>query len=85
MVEVRKKDKETSESLIRRFSRQLQQSGVLIKARKSRFRLKKKSKREIREEALYKAKMKKEIDKLKKLGKFDEEKFKDLKKKILEK
>lgn len=85
MVEVRKKDKETSESLIRRFSRQLQQSKVLVKARKSRFHTKKKSKRELRQEALYKAKMRKEVDKLKKLGKFDEEKFKDLKKKILEK
>lgn len=85
MVEVRKKDKETSESLIRRFSRQLQQSRVLMRARKSRFHIKKKSKREVRLEALYKSKMKKEIDKLKKLGKFDEEKFKDIKKKLLEK
>lgn len=85
MVEVRKKEKETSESLIRRFSRQLQQSKILMKARKARFHLKKKSKREIRQEALYRSKMKKEIDKLKKLGKFDEERFKDIKKKVLEK
>ena len=82
MVEVVKKDKETSESLIRRFTRRLQQSGVLVKARKTRFRTKDKTKRKVREEALYRTKVKKEVDKLKKLGKFDEEKFKDLKKKL---
>lgn len=85
MVEVVKKDKETSESLIRRFTRRLQQSGVLVKARKTRFRIKDKTKRKVREEALYRTKVKKEVDKLKKLGKFDEEKFKDLKKKLFDK
>lgn len=83
MVEVKKKDKETSESLIRRFSRRLQQSGVLVQARKTRFRSKDKTKRQMRQEALYRAKMRKEVDKLKKQGKFDEEKLKDLKKTIL--
>jgi len=29
VIEVRKKEKETSESLIRRFSRRVQQSGIL--------------------------------------------------------
>lgn len=82
MVEVEKKDKETSESLIRRFSRQLQQSGVLPHARKLRFRSKKKSKRQLRQEAMYKEKVRKEVDKLKKMGVFTEEKLKDVKKKI---
>lgn len=83
MVEVRKKDKETSESLIRRFTRRLQQSGVLVTARKSRFHAKKKTKRQLKQNALYKVKIRKEVDKLKKLGKFDDENFKDLKRKIL--
>ena len=83
MVEVEKKDKETSESLIRRFSRRMQQSGVLMKARKGRFASKKKTRRELREDALYRQKMKKEIDKLKKMGKFDEETFKNVKKKLI--
>lgn len=82
MVEVQKKDRETSEGLIRRFSRQLQQSGVLPHARKLRFRMKKKTKRQQREEALYKEKVRKEVDKLKKMGIFDEDKLKDVKKKI---
>ena len=37
MVEVRKKDNESFESLLRRFNRKIQQSGVLIRARKIRF------------------------------------------------
>lgn len=82
MVEVEKKDKETSEGLIRRFARQLQQSGVLPKARKLRFREKKKTKRQLRDDAIYREKVRKEVDKLKKMGIFDEEKLKDIKKKI---
>jgi ribosomal protein S21 len=85
MVEVRKRDKETSESLIRRFTRQLQQSGVLMRARKTRFRAKRATKRELRERALYNQRIRAEIEKLKKMGKFDEEKFKDYKKKVLSK
>lgn len=82
MIEVKKKDKETSESLIRRFSRRVQQSGVLVHARKSRFLIDSKSKREKRSEALYKIKIRKEIDKLKKLGKFDDEALKNIKRKM---
>lgn len=78
MIEVKKKERETSESLIRRFSRRVQQSGVLMHARKTRFRLEEKSKQKKREEALYKEKIRKEIDKLKKLGRFDEESLQNL-------
>ena len=84
MVEVRKRDKETSENLFRRFSRQLQQSKVLLVARKNRFKTKEKNRRQLREGAIYRQKVKKEVDRLKKMGKFDEEKFKDLKKKIID-
>lgn len=37
MVEVKRKDNESFESLLRRFNRKIQQSGVLIRARKIRF------------------------------------------------
>ncbi|HPN96940.1 MAG TPA: hypothetical protein PLK35_04200 [Candidatus Moranbacteria bacterium] len=83
MIEVKKKDRETSESLIRRFSRRVQQSGVLVQARRSRFRKEEKSKRQVREGAMYKAKVKKMVDKLKKMGKFDDENFKNVKKKLI--
>jgi len=83
MVEVRKRDNETSESLFRRFSRQLQQSKILVEARNNRFKKKEKSRRQLREGAIYRQKVRKEVERLKKIGKFDEEKFKDLKKKII--
>ena len=81
MIEVKKKDRESSESLIRRFSRKVQQSGVLVQARKSRFRVTEENKRQKRQKAMYKAKVQKLADRLKKIGKFDEETFKNVKKK----
>ena len=83
MIEVTKKDRESSESLIRRFSRRIQQSGVLVRARKIRFRTEEKSKRELREGAMYKMKVRKVVSKLKKMGKFDEENFRNTKKKLI--
>lgn len=82
MIEVRKKNKETAESLIRRFSRRIQQSATLVQARKNRFRRDEKSKTEKRQEALYKVNIRKEIDKLKKLGKFDDEALRNIKRKM---
>jgi ribosomal protein S21 len=82
MIEVKKKDRETSEALIRRFSRRVQQSGVVLSARKGRFYAKPKSRRQTRESAQYRAKVKKEVDKLKKMGKFDEESLKRVKRKM---
>ncbi|EKE20659.1 MAG: hypothetical protein ACD_7C00509G0016 [uncultured bacterium] len=82
MIQVRKKDRESSESLIRRFSRRIQQSGVLMLARKSRFQSSKKTKIKQRKEAMYKVKIRKEIDKLKKLDRFDDEALKNIKRKM---
>jgi len=83
MIEVKKKDRESSESLIRRFSRRVQQSGVLVQARKGRFRRDEKSKRETRAGAMYKEKVRKVVNKLKKMGKFDDQSFKNTKKKLI--
>jgi len=82
MIQVQKKDRETSENLIKRFTRRVQQSGTLMEVRRSRFRKGDKSKTERRDEALYKAKIRKEIGKLKKMGRFDDETLRELKKKI---
>ena len=82
MIQVRKKERETAESLIRRFSRRIQQSGVLRRARKTRFHQPEQSREKRREEALYKVKIRKVIGRLKKLGKFDEEALKEIKKKM---
>lgn len=82
MIQVNRKEKETSESLIRRFSRRVQQSGVLKRVRKLRYRVEEQSRPKRREEALYKVKIRKEISRLKKLGKFDEDALKDIKKRM---
>ena len=37
MVEVRRRDHETTGAMLRRFTRRVQQSGILIRARKTRF------------------------------------------------
>ncbi len=72
-IEVKKKQGETTRSLLRRFTRRVQQSRVLINARKNRFQEKEKSRREKREEALRKQKVGKEKEKLRKMGLLDEE------------
>ncbi|MCK4635775.1 MAG: 30S ribosomal protein S21 [Candidatus Moranbacteria bacterium] len=83
MVYVYKKnEKETTDGLIKRFTRKVQQSGVLMHVRRNRFDNGTQSKIKRREEALYKKNMKKEVDKLKKLGRFDNDAFKELKKKL---
>jgi len=68
-VEVKKLPKETSQALIRRFTKSIQQSGVLLKARQIRFRKKKKSEQMRKRAALRREEKKKEYEKLRKLGK----------------
>jgi ribosomal protein S21 len=72
MVEVRKKDNENSISFIRRFTKRVQMSGVLLDARKRRYRQKQKNKRLIRLGALRREKINKERELLEKLGKTEE-------------
>ncbi|MCK4473995.1 30S ribosomal protein S21 [Candidatus Parcubacteria bacterium] len=68
VLEVKKENRETSQSLIRRFSRSIQRSGILLRARAVRFRKKDKSKQMKKRTALRKEELKKEYEKLKKLG-----------------
>ena len=82
MIQVKRKERETAEGLIRRFSRRVQQSGVLRRVWKLRFRQGEKSKDDRRSEALYKVKIRKEIDRLKKMGKFDENALQEIKKRL---
>lgn len=82
MVEVTKKEKETSDGVIRRFNKQVQGSGKLPKARKKRFFGKKKTKRQTRQDAAYRAKVRKAVDKYKRMGIFDEDKLRDIKKRL---
>jgi len=68
-LEIKKKERESSQNLIRRFTRSLQQSGILLRARKIRFKERKKSDNMKRKAALRREELKKEYEKLRKLGK----------------
>jgi ribosomal protein S21 len=68
-IEVKKSERETTQSLIRRFTKRVQQSGILLRARESRFHQRPKSRQMKKRAALRREKLKKEYEKLKKLGK----------------
>lgn len=69
MVEVKRKEGESFESLLRRFNRKIQQSGVLVRARKIQFYEPKKSRNLVRESARRRSELRLEREELKKLGK----------------
>lgn len=71
VLEVKKQDRETAQSLVRRFGRRVQQSGILVRARKTRFRVKQKNQGAQKKAALRREELKKEYKKLRKLGKLD--------------
>ena len=71
-LETLKQDRETSHSLVRRFQKRVQQSGLLLRARKIRFKERKKSEQMKKRAALRREELKKEYEKLKKLGKIPE-------------
>lgn len=73
MIEVKRKDNESTGSLLRRFSKRIQQSGLLLQARSSRFRDKDKSKTERRKSALRRNQVVAEKERLRKLGKLEDE------------
>jgi hypothetical protein len=67
-LEIKKQERETSQALIYRFSRSVQQSGLLLRARKTQFRQRQKSRQMKKRAALRREELKKEYDKLRKLG-----------------
>lgn len=73
MIEVKKKDNESIGSLLRRFSKKVQQSGLLLQARSSRFQDKNLSRTERRKSALRRNEITVEKEKLRKLGKLEED------------
>lgn len=71
-LKVKKQERETSQTLLRRFTRAIQQSGILFQARSIRFRKKPKSRQAKKRAALRREELKKEYEKLRKLGKPEE-------------
>ena len=82
MVEVKRKPNESIGSLMRRFNRFVQQSGVLIKAKKTMFRTKKRNERKEKNAAIMGVHLSELRKKLQKLGKYDEETFEEEKRKL---
>lgn len=70
-LEVKKQERETSQNLIRRFTRGIQQSGILLRARGVRFREREKSEQMKKRAALRREEKKREYERLKKLGKVE--------------
>lgn len=68
VIEVRRKEKENPSALIRRFTRKIQESGILLEARKKMFRTRRLSKLAKKEKALRKKELREEYQRLKKLG-----------------
>lgn len=68
-MKIQKQQRETSQSLVYRFTKAVQKSGVLIEARKRKFAKREKSENLQQRAALVREAKKKEFLKLKKLGK----------------
>lgn len=82
MVEVRRKPNETTGSLLRRFSRFMQQSGILVRARKLQHRDKKRNEREEKNAAIMGTYLRKLRRDLEKHGTYSEENFQDAKRRL---
>ncbi|MFH1111501.1 MAG: 30S ribosomal protein S21 [Patescibacteria group bacterium] len=76
MIEVKKKEHESVESLIRRFNKRIQQSGVLLRAKKRRFYEPARSKEERRGAALRSRLIQERKEYLRKTGQLTEEELK---------
>jgi len=68
-LEVKRKQKENVQNLVKRFSQKVRQSGILIQARKNRFHQSPKNQLAKKKAALRREQLKKEYEKMKKLGK----------------
>jgi len=71
-IEVKRKEKEPVGSLLRRFTRRVQQSGVLLSARKGRFYQKPKTKRQTKASALRREQLRSQRREMMKAGTLEE-------------
>ncbi|HRY52317.1 MAG TPA: 30S ribosomal protein S21 [Candidatus Portnoybacteria bacterium] len=71
-IEVRRKEREPIGSLLRRFTRRVQQSGVLLNARKGRFYQKPKTRRQIKASALRREQLRGQRREMMKMGLLEE-------------
>lgn len=69
MVQVKRREGESVNSFLYRFTKKIRQSGVLLEAKKRRFKSRAVSKTKRKASAIYKSQKKKEMQRLRKLGK----------------
>ena len=69
VIEVKKNPNENNSSVLRRFSRKIIESGIVRKVKGSRYNVRKESKLKIKKSALKRMDRRREIEKLRKLGK----------------
>ncbi len=75
-IEAKKQERENPQSLVRRFSKKVKMSGVLIRARKNRFNKRTKSKQMKKLSALRREELKKKYEKMEKMGKLKKRSWK---------
>lgn len=68
-IEIKRKPRESLESLLKRFTKAVQKSGILLEARKRMYRDRNISETKKWESAIHRAKKAKEYEKLRKWGK----------------
>lgn len=71
ILEVKKQERESPQSVVRRFGRRIQRSGILLRARSVRFRRCQKSRQAKKRAALRREELKEKYKKLKKMGKLE--------------
>ncbi len=69
VIEVKKNPNENNSSVLRRFSRRIIESGIIRKVKGARYNLRQESKLKVKKSALKRMARRKEVEKLKKLGK----------------
>jgi len=69
VIEVRKNPNENNSSVLRRFSRRIQESGIIRKVKGARYSVRKESRLKVKKSALKRIGRRREIEKLRKLGK----------------
>jgi len=71
MIEVKKGENESSTNLIRRFTKKIQESGILAHVRSLQFKKRSQSDLKKKEMAIKKARLKQKMNFLRKLGKIE--------------
>lgn len=82
MVYIKKKERESDDGLIRRFSRKMQQTGILRHVRATRFHRRPVGKETLRSTAMYKGRMSTGVERLKKMGHYNPDAIRELRKQI---